>query len=189
MIENEKIEEMTFELEEKAENTTRALESDYGALRTGRANPHILDKVFVDYYGTRTPLNQTANITVADARTIVITPWDASMVKKISTAITEANLGISVGDDGRIVRLIFPVLTEERRKEFAKDVKKMLEDCNIAMRNARRDAMEELKDMKKNGLSEDEVERQSKEVQKMIDNMSVKAQQLCDKKISEIMEI
>ena len=183
------LDELFLIYEEQLDKAYNNLVGNYSTVRAGRANPHILDKVFVDYYGARTPLNQTANITVADARTIVISPWDASMVKKISTAITEANLGISVGDDGRIVRLIFPVLTEERRKEFAKDVKKMLEDCNIAMRNARRDAMEALKDMKKNGLSEDEVERQSKEVQKMIDNMSVKAQQLCDKKISEIMEI
>ena len=183
------LEELFLEYEDQLDKAYNALVNNYATVRAGRANPHILDKVLVDYYGSKTPINQTANITVADARTIVIMPWDVSILKKISSAITEANLGVSVADDGKLVRISFPVLTEERRKEYSKDVKRMLEDCNISMRNARRDAMEVLKDMKKNGLSEDEVERQSKEVQKLIDNMSEKAQQLCDKKINEIMEI
>ena len=183
------IEELFLEYEDQLDKAYNSLINNYNTVRAGRANPHILDKVLVDYYGTRTPINQTANVMVADARTIVITPWDVSILKKIAAAITDANLGVSVADDGKLVRLSFPVLTEDRRKEYAKDVRRMLEDCNIAMRNARRDAMDALKDMKKNGLSEDEVERQSKEVQKMIDDMSAKAQQLCDKKISEIMEI
>ena len=183
------LEELFLEYEDKLDKAYDNLVGNYATVRADRANPHILDKVFVDYYGTRAPLNQTSNITVADARTIIISPWDVSMVKKISGAIAEANLGLSVGDDGKIVRLSFPELTEERRKEFGKDVRRMLEDCLIAMRNARRDAMDGLKSMKNNGLSEDEVERQSKEVQKMIDNMTEKAQTLCEKKISEIMEI
>ena len=123
-MENEQMEMMLLELSERMDKTVRVLKEDYSAIRAGRANPHILDKITVDYYGQQTPLNQVGNISVADARCLVISPWDTSLLKEIDKAILAANIGLTPTNDGKVIRLVFPVLTEERRKELAKQIKK-----------------------------------------------------------------
>ncbi len=177
-IENEQYEIIMMDMEEKTEKTVSVLKSEYANIRAGRANPHILDKVLVDYYGTPTPINQVGNISVADARCLVIAPWDASMLKVIEKQLLADNIGITPSNDGKVIRLVFPVLTEERRKELVKQVKKMGEDSKVAIRNIRRDAMDALKKMKNNKeLSEDEHATAEKEVEKVI----VKAIELVEK--------
>ena len=168
-IENEQYEIIMMDMEEKTEKTVSVLKSEYANIRAGRANPHILDKVLVDYYGTPTPINQVGNISVSDARCLVIAPWDASMLKVIEKQLLADNIGITPSNDGKVIRLVFPVLTEERRKELVKQVKKMGEDSKVAIRNIRRDAMDALKKMKNNKeLSEDEHATAEKEVEKVI---------------------
>ena len=166
------------------------LKNEYQIIRAGRANPHILDRVMVDYYGAMTPLNQMSNIAVAEARMITVSMWDISMLKEAKKAIEMADLGVSVSDDGRIIRLVFPVLTEERRKEIAKQVRTLLENCKIAMRSARRDALDLLKQMKKDGeMSEDEYAGAEKDIQKIIENYTTKVDEICQAKEKEIMEV
>lgn len=166
------------------------LKSEYQILRAGRANPHILDKVIVDYYGVPTPLNQMANITVAEARMITVSMWDISMLKEAKKAIEVADLGVSCSDDGRIIRLVFPVLTEERRREIAKQVRTLLENCKISMRSARRDALDMFKQLKKDGeISEDDYAGAEKEIQKIIDSYMEKVDEMCQAKEKEIMEV
>ena len=168
-IENEQYEIIMMDMEEKTEKTISVLKSEFANIRAGRANPHILDKVLVDYYGTPTPINQVGNISVADARCLVIAPWDASMLKVIEKQLLADNIGITPSNDGKVIRLVFPVLTEERRKELVKQVKKMGEESKVAIRNVRRDAMDALKKMKNNKeLSEDEHASAEKEVEKVI---------------------
>ena len=140
MIENEKIEEMMMELEEKAENTVRALENDYGAIRTGRANPKILDKIEVEAYGGMSKLIELGNVSALDARCLQINLWDKSLLKAVEKAILQSNIGLTPSNDGNVIRLVFPVMTEERRKELAKQAKKMGEDAKVAIRNHRREA-------------------------------------------------
>ena len=141
----------TVTYEEKMKKTLAALESEYSTIRVGRANPKVLDKITVDYYGTPTPLNQVGNITVPEARLIEIKPWESSLLKAIEKAINMSDLGINPSNDGKVIRLVFPELTEERRKELTKDVKKKGEDSKIAIRNIRRDAVDVFKKQEKKG--------------------------------------
>lgn len=168
-IDNEQYEIIMMDLEEKTEKTLSVLKSEYASIRAGRANPHILDKVLVDYYGTPTPINQVGNISVTDARCLVIAPWDASMLKVIEKQLLADNIGITPSNDGKVIRLVFPVLTEERRKDLVKQVKKLAEDSKVAIRNIRRDALESYKKMKNNKeISEDEYAGAEKEVEKIV---------------------
>ena len=160
MTENEqmKIEEMMLELDEKAENTIKALDGEYGALRTGRANPHILDRIEVEAYGGMSKLIELGNVSTLDARCLQINLWDKSLLKAVEKAILQSNIGITPTNDGQFIRLIFPVMTEERRKELVKQAKKMGEDAKVAVRNHRREAMDVIKKMKTaKELSEDEA--------------------------------
>lgn len=186
-------EQVDITLMEYEENLTKQfnrLIDELMRIRVGRANPKLIENIKVDYYGTMTPINQTGNIMVQDARMLVVSPWDASTVKNIRTAIEGANLGVSVSDDGKIIRIGFPMLTEERRKEYSKDARKLLEEAKIAMRNARRDCLETFKTMKKNSeISEDELASLEKEVQKTLDGYTSRADTACEKKVAEIMEV
>ena len=148
MIDNEKVEEIFLTLEEKLEKTLNVLKDEFASIRAGRANPHILDKLQVEAYGGMSPLNQLGNVSAADARCLVISPWDKSLLKAIEKAVLASNLGINPTNDGNVIRLVFPDLTDERRKELVKQVRKMGEDSKVAVRNNRRDAMEALKKMK-----------------------------------------
>jgi len=164
--------------------------SEFAVIRAGRANPHILDKISVEYYGVPTPLYQMANIQVAEARILVISVWDQSQVKNVSKAIAASDIGITPSDDGRVIRLVFPQLTEERRREITKQVRKIAEDTKITMRNARRDSLDMLKDLKKDGeLSEDEFAGYEKEIQKILDSWTDKMDNLTSDKEKEIMEV
>lgn len=166
------------------------LQNEYMTIRAGRANPKILDRVMVNYYGTMTPLYQMANITVPDPRCLLINIWDTSAFKDVLKAINEANLGITPCDDGKSIRLVFPVPTEDRRKELVKQAKAVAEESKVSMRNERRDAMDSLKEMKKdNILTEDTELAAEKEVQKIIDEATKNIDVLFDKKQKEIMEI
>ena len=187
-IENEQYDMIMMETMEKTEKTLSVLASDYAAVRAGRANPHILDRVLVDYYGTTSPINQVGNISVSEGRCLVIAPWDASMLKVIEKQLLAENLGITPANDGKVIRLVFPVLTEERRKELVKQVKKMNEDAKIAIRNVRRDAMDALKKMKNNKeLSEDEHAVCEKEIDKVISEAVEKADKLAAEKEKDVM--
>ena len=149
-IQNEQFEMLLMETMERAEKTVSVLSSEYLTIRAGRANPHVLDKVLVDYYGTPTPINQVGNMSVQEGRCLVIAPWDASMLKVIEKQLLVENLGMTPVNDGKVIRLTFPMLTEERRRELVKQIKKMAEDSKVAVRNIRRDAMDALKKMKNN---------------------------------------
>ncbi len=169
MENNEQYEIMIMDTEERAEKAVSVLKNEYASIRAGRANPHILDKVLVDYYGTPSPINQVGNISVSDARCLVIAPWDASMLKVIEKQLIAENLGINPTNDGKVIRLVFPVLTEERRKELVKEIKKLCEDAKVAVRNIRRDAMDVIKKMKNaKEMSEDDCATAEKEVEKII---------------------
>ena len=169
MVDNEKVEEIFLILEDKLDKTLSVLKGDFAAIRAGRANPHILDKVMVEAYGGMSPIQQLGNVSAADARCLVVSPWDKSLLKNIEKAIQAANLGINPTNDGNVIRLVFPELTEERRKELVKQVKKMGEDAKVAVRNIRRDAMEALKKMKTNKeISEDESKNCEIDVEKSI---------------------
>ena len=189
-MDSDMIGEIIETFKEDLDKSVNHLKSEYQIIRAGRANPHILDKVFVDYYGTSTQLNQMANITVAEARMITVSLWDISMLKEVRKAIEIADLGVSASDDGRIIRLVFPVLTEERRREIVKQVKTLLENCKISLRSARRDTLDMLKQLKKDGeLSEDEYAGKEKEIQKILDTYTDKVDELCSAKEKEIMEV
>ena len=179
-----------METMEKTDKTVSMLNGEYLTLRAGRANPHILDKVLVDYYGTPTPVNQTSNISVQEGRCLVIAPWDQSLLKVIEKQILAENLGVTPMNDGKVIRLTFPVLTEERRIELTKQVKKMAEDAKVAARNIRRDAMDELKKMKNNKeLSEDEHAYCEKEIDKIISESVNKIDKLEQDKEKDIMSV
>lgn len=166
------------------------LENEYATIRAGRANPKILDRVLVNYYGSMTPLNQMANITVPDPRCLLINVWDMSAFKDVLKAINEANLGLNPSDDGKSIRLTFPVPTEERRKELVKQAKALLEEAKVTMRNERRDAMDAIKEMKKeNLLTEDSQKNAEKEVQKILDNATARVDALFAEKEKEIMSV
>ena len=155
---------------DKMEKTLKVLSSDFAAIRAGRANPAVLDRITVDYYGTPTPINQMAAVSVSDARVLVIQPWDKSSLKAIEKAIQASDLGINPTNDGSVIRLTFPQLTEERRKDLCKDIKKPGEDAKVAVRSIRRDANDKIKNMKKEGeLTEDDVKIFDKDIQKLTD--------------------
>ena len=164
------MEELLMTYEDKMEKSLDNLKEEYTTIRAGRANPHILDKVKVDYYGTPTPLQQVGNISVPEARMICIQPWDASLLKDIERAINASDLGLTPTNDGKLIRLVFPELTEDRRKELVKDVKKKGENAKVAIRNIRRDAIEAVKKKgKEDGISEDEIKGYQDDVQKSTD--------------------
>lgn len=169
MENSEKLDEIMLVLEEKLEKTVSVLREEFTSIRAGRANPHVLDKITVDYYGTPSPINQVGNIAVSDAKCLVISPWDTSLLKNIEKAILSSNIGLTPTNDGKVIRLIFPDLTEERRRDLAKQIKALSEDSKVAARNIRRDAMDALKKMKTaKEISEDECASQEKEVEKIV---------------------
>ena len=189
-IENEQFEMLLMETMERTDKTVNVLNGEYITIRAGRANPHILDKVLVDYYGTPTPINQVGNMSVSEGRCLVISPWDASMLKVIEKQLIAENLGINPVNDGKVIRLVFPALTEERRKELVKQVKKMAEDSKVAVRNIRRDGMDALKKMKNNKeLSEDEHAVCEKEIDKVISESVEKIDKLCAEKEKDILSV
>ena len=189
-VQNEQVEMMLMETMERTDKTVSVLNSEYVTIRAGRANPHILDKVLVDYYGTPTPINQVGNMSVTEGRCLVIAPWDASMLKVIEKQLVAENIGITPVNDGKVIRLVFPALTEERRRELVKQVKKMAEDSKVAVRNIRRDGMDALKKMKNNKeLSEDEHSASEKEVAKVIAEAIEKIDKLCQEKEKDIMSV
>lgn len=174
---------------DKMEKTMANLESEFGTIRAGRANPHVLDRITVDYYGAPTPLQQVANISVPEARMIVIQPWEGSLVKAIEKAINMSDLGINPTNDGKVIRLVFPELTEERRKDLVKDVKKKGEAAKVAVRNIRRDANDMLKKLGKSDVSEDEIKELEDKVQKMTDKYIKQVDAAVDVKSKEIMTV
>ncbi len=174
----------------KMGKTINALVSEYGAIRAGRANPQILDKISVDYYGTPTPINQLASVAVAEARVLTIQPWDKSVLKAIEKAIQTSDIGINPQNDGTVIRLTFPPLTEDRRKELVKDIQKIAENSKVAVRSIRRDCLEKLKSMKKNSeITEDDLKDGEKEIQKITDNFIKEIDEVSDKKQKEIMSV
>ncbi len=184
------MQELLKTYEDKMNKTLEVLQSDYGTIRAGRANPHVLDKIKVDYYGTPTPLQQVGNISVPEARMIVIQPWEKNLLKAIEKAILTSDLGINPTNDGTVIRLVFPELTEERRKQLAKDVKKKGEAAKVAMRNIRRDANDTFKKMEKSGdMSEDDLELANNKIQKLIDKMTDKVDKAVEAKTKEILTV
>ena len=176
--------------EEKMQKAVDNLSADYATIRAGRANPHILDKLKVDYYGTPTNLQSVANVSVPEARTLMITPWEASMVKVIEKAIQISDLGVTPNNDGKNVIINFPELTEERRKELAKDIKKKGEDAKVVVRNARRDANEAAKKQSKAGeISEVDLADEEKNIQKATDKFIAEIDKLIEAKTKEILTV
>lgn len=176
--------------EERMQRRINHLNDEYKTIRAGRANPSILDKVTVDYYGTPSPVNQVANVSVPEARMITIQPWDASMLGAINKAIQTSEIGINPQNDGKMIRLNFPPLTEDRRKEIVKDVSKIAEGTKVQIRNVRRDAMDDLKKLKKNSeITEDDLKDGEKKVQKLTDKFIKEADSICSDKQKEIMEL
>ncbi len=176
--------------ESKMEKSLDALDREYQGIRAGRANPHILDKLKVDYYGTPTPLQQIGNITVPEARVLQIQPWESKMIKAIEKEILTSDIGINPSNDGKVIRLIFPELTEERRKDLAKDVKKKGDQCKVAIRNIRRDGMDAFKKaLKAKEMSEDEQKELEEKLQKITDKYIAKTDKAIDAKTKEIMTV
>ena len=176
--------------EEKMKKSINSVASDFAAVRAGRANAAVLDRIMVDYYGTPTPIHQIASIGSPDPRTLTIQPWDATAVKLICKAIQESDLGINPQNDGKIIRLAFPQLTEERRKELVKQIAKYAEGGKVAIRNFRRDAVETFKAQKKNGeITEDDMKIAEKDIQKMTDDMCKEIDALTEKKEKELLEV
>jgi ribosome recycling factor len=175
--------------DEKMNKTVSFLESEYLTLRAGRANPHVLDKLRVNYYGTPTPIEQVGNISIPEARIIQIAPWDKSLIKEIEKAIQTSDLGINPSNDGTIIRLVFPELTEDRRKELVKEIKKKAEEAKVAVRNIRRDANDIFKKQSKKEISEDEYKTLEEEMQKQTDKYIKEIEKLMDTKSKEVMKI
>ena len=184
---------MTVDFKEftrKMDKTLDILQEDFGAIRAGRANARVLDRIVVEYYGVDTPVGQVGTISSPDARTLVIQPWDGSLLKKIEKAIQTSDLGINPQNDGRVIRLVFPQLTEERRKELAKQVKKYGEDGKVAVRNIRRDAMDYIKKLKKDSeITEDDQKKAEKDLQELTDKYIKKVDEVCAVKEKELMEL
>lgn len=187
---NEMVDEIFSNCKEDLEKAYLHQQNEYLVIRAGRANPHILDKIMVEYYGVPTPIVQMGTVTVSEARILNINVWDGSQIKNVEKAISQSDIGITPTDDGKAIRLVFPMLTEERRKEIVKNVKKICEETKVAMRNVRRDALDMLKSMKKDGeLSEDEYASSEKEVQKLIDKYTDLADKLAEDKEEEVMKV
>ena len=184
------MQELIKNTEEKMNKTIAVLERDYKSIRAGRANAAVLDRITVDYYGAPTPIEQMAAVSVPEPRVLMIQPWDATTLKSIEKAILTSDIGINPQNDGRVIRLSFPPLTEERRKEIVKDVKKFSEDAKVAIRNTRRDAIDKLKALKKaNTVTEDDVTNGEKKIQNLTDKYCKEADDLSALKEKEIMEI
>ncbi len=178
------------ELKNRMEKGINAYNERLAEVRAGRANPAILNKVKIDYYGTQTPINQVAGISVPEARLIVIQPWDASILKDIERAILTADIGINPNNDGKVIRLAFPELTEERRKEIVKEVKKMAEEAKVGIRAIRRDGIEEAKKEQKDGeMTEDELKHAEEEIQKLTDKAIEEIDKILENKEKEVMSI
>ena len=178
------------EYELELEDTVDHLKSELNSIRAGRANPQILNKIVVDYYGTPTPLNQMSNITVPEARLLQISVWDASMIKAVVKAISQSDIGITPSDDGKVIRLVFPQLTEERRKDLVKQVKKTGEDYKVTLRNSRRDVLDKIKNFKKDAkITEDEAATYEKEVQRILDGKVAEVDALVKAKEAEVLEV
>ena len=177
------------EMNEKMQKAVDFLRSDLSTVRAGRANPHVLDKIRVDYYGTPTPLAQVGNITVPEARMVQIAPWEKNLIKEIEKAIMASDIGITPSNDGAVIRLVFPELTEERRKDLVKDVKKKGEDAKVAVRNIRRDGNDAFKKLAKTEISEDEIKDLTDELQKMTDNFIKDIDTAVDEKSKDIMKV
>ena len=178
------------EYESKMQKSLASLEEEYASIRAGRANPHILDKITVDYYGAPSPLQSVANISVPEARVIQIQPWESSLIKEIEKAIMVSDIGITPANDGRIIRLVFPELTEERRKELVKDVKKKAENAKVAIRNIRRDGNDTIKkSQKSNEISEDEAKQLEDKIQKLTDKYVGMIDNVMESKSQEIMKV
>lgn len=181
---------MLTQYEEKMTKTVENLEGEYATIRAGRANPNILNKIKVEYYGVPTPMQQLANITVPEARTLMIAPWEPSLVKAIEKAILNSDLGLTPNNDGKNIILNFPELTEERRKEIVKDIKKKGENAKVAIRNVRRDANDAIKEMEKAGdISEDELKTNEDKIQKMTDKYVGLIDKAIEKKSTEILTV
>ena len=174
--------------DEKMQKTIDHLEADYQGIRAGRANPHVLDRLRVDYYGTPTPIQQVGNVTIPEARMIQIAPWEKSLIKEIEKAILASDIGITPSNDGSVIRLVFPELTEERRKDLVKEVKKKAEECKVAVRNIRRDGNEAFKKIAKE-ISEDEVQQLEEELQKITDKYIKEVDKLTEAKSAEILTV
>ena len=175
--------------DEKMQKAYNFLLSDYQSLRAGRANPHVLDKIKVDYYGTPTPIQQVGNITVPEARMIQIAPWEKSLIKEIEKAIMTSDVGITPSNDGSVIRLVFPELTEERRKDLVKDVKKKGEEGKVAIRNIRREANDAFKKLAKTEVSEDEIKDLEDEIQKITDKYIKDIDKAIEEKSKEILTV
>ena len=177
-------------IEERMDKTLSVLEENFSEVRAGRANPAILNKVKVDYYGVPTPINQVAGVSVPEARLIVIQPWDASVLKDIEKAIVAADIGLNPNNDGKVIRLAFPELTEERRKDLVKDVKKIAEEAKVSIRAIRRDGIDEAKDLQKEGLiTEDDLKKSEDQIQKLTDKKIAEIDNLLGIKEKEIMSV
>ncbi len=178
------------EIKEKMSKTLESLNTRLSEVRAGRANPAILNKVKINYYGTPTPINQVAGVSVPEARIIVIQPWDTSILKDIEKAILASEIGINPNNDGKVIRLAFPELTEERRKELVKEIKKYAEESKVAVRNSRREAIDKIKAMQKQGeITEDELKQAEDEIQKITDKNTEEIDKMIDGKEKEIMSI
>lgn len=177
-------------IEEKMNKTISVLQEDFSEVRAGRANPAILNKIRVDYYGTQTPINQIAGISVPEARLIVIQPWDISLLKEIEKEILKAEIGINPNNDGKVIRLAFPELNEERRKELVKDIRKMAEEAKVAIRSIRREGIDIAKAEQKEGtITEDELKQAENEIQKMTDKKIDEIDKILEGKEKEIMSV
>ncbi len=175
---------------QRMEKCVDSLENDFASIRAGRANPAILNKVRVDYYGTPTPVNEVASITVSEATNLIIKPWDSSLLKVIERAINESDIGINPQNDGQVLRLLFPKLTEDRRKEICKDISKRAESAKVAMRSVRRDSIDEVKKMKKNNeITEDDVKNAEKKIQDITDKFTKLVDEISQKKEKEILSL
>lgn len=183
------MDERLKQFEERMQKAYAHLEADYLTIRAGRANPHVLDKIRVDYYGTPTPLQQVGNITVPEPRMIQIAPWEKSLIKAIEKAIMASDVGITPSDDGSVIRLVFPEVTEERRKALVKDIKKKGEEAKVAVRNIRRDGNDYLKKLGKEDVSEDAIKEMEDKLQKLTDKFSKDVDKLVETKSKEIMTV
>ena len=175
--------------DDKMHKTFEHLENDYQGIRAGRANPHVLDRLRVDYYGTPTPIQQVGNVTIPEARMIQIAPWEKSLIKEIEKAILSSDIGITPSNDGSVIRLVSPELTEERRKDLVKEVKKKAEECRVAIRNIRRDGNDAFKKLAKAEVSEDEIKELSDDLQKMTDKYIKDVDKLVEDKSKEILTV
>ena len=174
----------------RMQTTCERLSSEYASIQAGRANASVLDKVTVDYYGTPTPINQVAAVSVSEALVLIIQPWDISILNAVEKAIQKSDIGINPQNDGKVIRLIFPQLTEDRRKEISKEVSAMAEESKIAIRNIRRDVMDKIKNMKKSSeLTEDEMKSGEKKIQDLTDKFCKQIEEICGSKISQVMSL